>query len=162
MDPFFSLFPHRIFFSPLLTSLLVSSLLSSPLLTFYYFFFCCFVYIILGPTPLTTTERPRKAKIIETGGIPFGTKVWASVLDYADFLLINVAGDNTKHLDKIKSSPIGLDLRHIDKIRFNFNKTVDRDHYKSLNVSRRKGTNDTVLFGLARSLQVQYHDIEVM
>lgn len=83
-----------------------------------------------GPYPSAHHPIPLSTKTpLKTGNITWTNKVWASVLNYADSLFINVAGVDKEDLQKIKKIVDDLDLTHKHKIEFNFNKTCQRGQF---------------------------------
>lgn len=69
----------------------------------------------------------------------WGTAAWAAVLDFADFLHLGVSGSTSDDFQKIKAIALDLNIKNIDKIRFNYNKTVDRQFFQDLTEQAQAG-----------------------
>ena len=102
-----------------------------------------------GPYPATfkTSHNPLQDKDKEdenlkshkTGEIHWSNAAWTAILQHATFLHVNVAGKNAEDLDTIRRIATDLNLTHHNKINFNFNKTIDRGSYNSLNKEEKIG-----------------------
>jgi hypothetical protein len=84
----------------------------------------------IGPYPAAQTipidTRIDRKSNVHTGAIVWGAKRWASVLNFAKFLHINVAGNNTNDKQQIEKIVKKLKLKNDYKIVYNFNETIDR------------------------------------
>ena len=77
-----------------------------------------------------------------TGGIVWGAKRWASILNFAKFLHINVGGNNTNDKPQIEKIVKDLNLKNQHKIVFNFNETIIRGTWKYGGPEKQKGEYD--------------------
>ena len=96
-----------------------------------------------GPYPSASHALAHQLKSpLKIANITWTNKSWASVLNYANFLYINVAGENKEDLGTIKKIVDDLDLINKNKIQFNFNKTCGRGLYRNSNEEQKTGTNE--------------------
>lgn len=65
----------------------------------------------------------------KSGPIYWTNRYWAGVLDYVNFLYMNVAGEDKKDFYKIEKLVKDLKLKREEKLRLNFNETVSRTKY---------------------------------
>jgi hypothetical protein len=57
-------------------------------------------------------------------------KTWPSLLKESEFLYMNVAGKDRGDFDQMSAVVKSLGLKHGDRIRLNFNKTIDRNEFE--------------------------------
>ena len=148
--------PNSFAFSLSLTlSIYLSLTLSIYLSPFLYFSLFLSIYIshflfsvsffyIVGDYPASQFPSA-KTKQEKVGNLFWGPRTWAGVLSFVEFLHLNVAGKNRKDLDVIEKIVRDLEISHIDKIRFNFNTTIDRGEFNGATPEKKEGERSMII-----------------
>ena len=80
-----------------------------------------------------------KPKVEKIGNLLWGPRAWAGVLSFVDFLHINVAGKSRTDLDVIEKIVRDLKITNQNKIRFNFNETINRGEFDGATPEKKQG-----------------------
>ena len=133
-----------------ITRVLRHNKLSSCYILQLHIIYCFLLHLFLkfhflGPYNLHELSQKRP-KLRKSGHIAWETKNWAGVLDYADFLHINTVGSDPKDGEIIKKIVTDLELSNHHKIRFNFNQTFTRGHYRGTTDKERAGKSQLNYF----------------
>ena len=91
-----------------------------------------------GSHPMDQGKIKSGNRFTKAASIYWTEKRWASVLEYANALYMNVAGPSKQDMYKIGQAVDNLGLKNRNKIILNFNKTVDRMEYRNADENRKK------------------------
>jgi hypothetical protein len=81
-------------------------------------------------TTNTQTESAPVSRYDKDGKLAWSSAPGASLLEESDGLYLNIAVHNRKEYDKVKGFIDKLKLKHVDKIRMNYNETVSRQTFR--------------------------------
>ena len=109
-----------------------------------HFLFSVSFFYIVGDYPASQFPSA-KTKQEKVGNLFWGPRTWAGVLSFVEFLHLNVAGKNRKDLDVIEKIVRDLEISHIDKIRFNFNTTIDRGEFNGATPEKKEGERSMII-----------------
>ena len=92
--------------------------------------------------------RRRVPKIVTEGDkrtikFVWDDRRWASLLRVSSELFLNVAGEKTEDLEKMRQVVDGANLRYRNKIRLNFNRTIGRGSYNHSPAEKKKELDAT-------------------